>query len=268
MSINRVPASAAIDWIRGGIDYPKRWPAVFLVMGLITAIIFMIPFLGGLAALILGPALIGGTVAAAYTADRGGQPAIGQLFQAFQGGDRLGAMIALCIPTVVAALILAVLLFIFGLGAALGGGANAASGTLSSPGALFAVLGASMLILIPVSIVLMLAAYAYTFFAIPRLMLGNGEAFPAMRESFAACRANLGAFILTCVLLVVGLFVVAFVLGIIFGALHLRWVGELLTGTAIYSIIGPVLYTAFKAVLGVDEAAVAVPPPAPEPPAA
>ena len=265
MTIHRVPASTAIDWIRGGIDYPKRWPAVFLVMGLIAAILFMIPFIGGLVALILGPALIGGTVAAAYTADRGGQPAIGQLFQAFQGGDRLSAMIALCIPIVVAVLTMFVLLFIFGLGAALGGGASATSGALGNSQALLAMLGVSLFILVPVFIVLIIVAYAYTFFAIPRVMLGHGEAFPAMRESFAACRANLGAFILTGIVLFIGMFVLAFILNAIFGVLHMRWLGSLLSGAALYSIAGPVMYTAFKAVLGVDESGIPAPPAAESP---
>ncbi|HET8897775.1 MAG TPA: hypothetical protein VFN09_03200 [Rhodanobacteraceae bacterium] len=267
MSMNSVPASAGIDWLVGAASLAKRWPLVFPVMGLIIALIGLIPFLGGLVTLILGPALIGGTVAAAHTANRGGAPSAGQLFQGFQQSDRVGALVALCIPTVVALLVAAALVFVFAIGAFISGALANAQALLDNPQAIWAAFGGGLLLLIPLLVALLLAAYAFTYFAIPRCMLGSIEAFPAMGESWRAARANAGAFAVSCIVLLVGSWVLLYVLSL----LHLGRIGDLLTSAAVYTVLGPMLYFGTRAVFGdathmptaADSTTPATPPPPP-----
>lgn len=251
-------------WISKAIDLNKKQPAVFPVMGLILAAIANVPFIGGLVILILGPALIGGTMYAAHLASTGGQPAIGNLFQGFQDGDRVGSMVALCLPAVVAILVIGVLFFIFAVGAAVGGGFSAAEA--GNPMALLAAMGMSAVIFAPIAIALMLVAWAMTYFAIPRVLLDGEGAFDAMKQSFAAAKSNAGAFLVALLLIMLGAIVLSLLL---VQVLHLGWIGSLVVGTAMYAIAGPTFYFGYRAIFGAgDEAAVdaSTSPQAPPPP--
>lgn len=263
MNANNTTAGSGWTWVQQALALIKRWPQVFLLMGLILGVIAAVPFLGGLVVLILGPALIGGTVYAAQQADRGQTPAVGQLFQAFQDGDRIGSMVALCLPVIVASVVAGILVFIFAVGAAVGGGLTAASA--SNPAVLFGALGAGALILIPIVIIIMLVAWALVFFAIPRVLLDRVGAFEAMKESLGAARANMGAFLVAVLIIGVGFWLLALILGL----LHLGWIGQILAVAAMYSVLGPTMYYGYRAVFGSAAAGAAettAPPPPPPPP--
>jgi hypothetical protein len=246
MNFNRVSAGAGWAWFTQSLLLVKRLPLVFPVMGLIIAVIQLIPFVGGLIGVILGPALIGGTIAAAHAADNGNKPSPGQLFQAFQHSDRVGPMVALCIPIVVAILVAGVLLAIFMIGAAISGGLSASEAALRDPQMLASTLGGSTLLLLPLLILVLLVGYAFTFYAIPRTMLDGVEAFASMKQSFAACRANVGAFLVAVVVLLPGSWLILLVLKF----LHLGWLTDTLTTAALYTVLGPVLYFGYKVVFG------------------
>lgn len=266
MSFNKVPAGNGWQWIAQALDVLKKHPVPFLAMGLIMGIIGIIPVLGGLVLLILGPALIAGTCYAAQQADQGRAPEIGHLFRGFQQSDRIGSLIALCIPTVVGALAIFVVAIIFAIGAAVSGGTAMLEQAQSNPMALVAAMGAGMLILIPVLIIIALMIYALTFFAIPRTLLERPDAFANMKESFAACRSNFGAFIIAILILVGGMLV----LNIIFHILHLGRVGDVLVATGLYAVLGSTLYFAYREVFGASANSATtgqMPPPVTPPPA-
>ena len=143
-------------------------------MGLIVAAIGIVPLLGGLVTVILGPALYGGIVLCrAREQEQGRNAEIPQLFRAFSEPGKLGPMIMLCLPSIAGAVLIFVLLIIFLGGALLGGGFSAASS--GSPGAIIGALGGGALILIPLMLAVALAVYALQFFAIPRVMLEGAE---------------------------------------------------------------------------------------------
>lgn len=90
MSIRTVPASRGIEWIVKAIQLILANPAPFALMGLIMAVIGVVPVLGSLALAILGPALYGGIVWAARAQRQGETARFEQLFQAFHEDGKLG----------------------------------------------------------------------------------------------------------------------------------------------------------------------------------
>lgn len=274
MTAKKVPAGNGWLWISKALDVLKKHPVPFLVMGLIMGIIGIIPVLGGLVLLILGPALVAGTSFAAQQADQGKVPEIGHLFRGFQESDRIGSLIALCIPTVVGAVMAGILVGIFAIGAAMGAGAGFADQIQSNPMVLLTAMGASAFILGPLLIIVALMIYALTFFAIPRTLLERPDAFANMKDSLAACRTNFGAFLVAVVILLAGVFLLSW----IFGVLHLGVIGGILVSTGLYAVLGSTLYFGFREVFGgasgetaIDNNAPPAPPPAtsePSPPPA
>ncbi|HMM68535.1 MAG TPA: BPSS1780 family membrane protein [Dokdonella sp.] len=242
MSARKIPAGSGIEWIGGAFQQILGNPVVFLVMGLIVAAIGIVPLLGGLVTIVLGPALYGGIVYAAREQDEGRNADIGQLFRAFSEPGKIGPMIMLCLPSIAGAVLLFVLLVIFVGGALLGGGLSSLSS--GSSAALLGALGGSALLLIPFMLAIALAIYALQFFAIPRVMLEGVEPMAAMKQSFSDCLANAGAFLVFIVVLMVGVVVLSVVLAV------LGFLGSLLVFTLVAPLAGCGLYLAWKQAYG------------------
>jgi hypothetical protein len=255
MSFGKVDAGNGIGWLTDAIGLVLKNPAAFLVMGLILAVINFIPILGSLAITIFGPALLGGLVFAAREESEGRKAEIGHLFRAFQEPGKLGPMLLLCLPAIVGGAVLLVLALVFGIGALLGGGLSAASGSEFGWGAL----GGGVVVLIVVAVAIGFAIYALQFFAVPRVMLEGAEPFAAMKESFSACIANIGAFLLFGIVLVVAFVVLGVVLAFI---PILGWLALMAVGSAVF---GCAEYIAWRQVFTVT--ATSVPPPEVPPPA-
>lgn len=242
MSAQKLEAGSGMNWITGAVQLVLGNPVVFLVMGLIVAAIQIVPILGSLVILVIGPALYGGIAYAAREQDQDRTPEIGQLFRAFSESGKAGPMIMLCLPTVAGAILLFVLLIVFVGGALLGGGLSSMNSGSST--ALIGALGGSALILIPLALAIGLAVYALQFFAIPRVMFDGVEPIAAMKQSLADCLANLGAYLI----FVVVLMVVAVVLTVILSVLGI--LGGLLVGTILTPMVGCGLYLAWKQAYG------------------
>lgn len=255
MAFARVEAGNGIGWLSEAIGLVFKNPAAFLVMGLIVAVINFIPLLGGLVLTICGPAFLGGIVYAAREESRGGKAEIVHLFRAFQEDGKIGPMLLLCLPAIAGGAILLVFGFVFGLSALIGGGVAAANGTSMGWGAL----GGGIVILCLIAVAVAFVIYALQFFAVPRVMLDGAEPFAAMKESFSACLANLGAFLLFVVVLGVAFVVLAFVLMLI---PLIGWIALVMVATAVF---GCAQYLAYRQVYG---SAATMPPPAPEAPPA
>jgi len=257
MSFGKVDAGNGLNWLTEAIGIVFRNPGAFLVMALVVGVINLIPFLGSLAILVCGPALIGGIVYAARTEAEGGKAEFGQLFQAFQQPGKIGPMLLLCLPTVVGAALLLVCGLVFGLGALISGGLSAANGSSLGAGAI----GGGVLVLMLIGLVVVLAIYAFQFFAIPRVMLDGVEPFAAMKESFAACLGNIGAFLV---------FGVVFTVICAVAAMVLVWIpiiGWIVMSGVATVILGAALFIAWRQVYATGAtSASTVPPPAPEAP--
>lgn len=255
MSFGKVDAGSGVNWLTEGIRLVMANPVAFLVMGLILAVINFIPILGGLVLTICGPALIGGIVYAAREQAEGRKAEIPHLFRAFQEPGKIGPMLLLCLPAVVGGAVLLVCGFVFGLGALIGGGLSAASGSGSGLGG---AIGGGVFVLLLIAIALMFLIYALQFFAVPRVMLEGAEPFAAMKESLSACLANIGAFLVFGVVLLVAFIVLAIVLMLV------PILGWLALVTAASVVFACAEYVAWRQVYA--GTATRMPPPAPEAP--
>ncbi len=255
MSFGKVDAGNGLNWLTEAVGIVFRNPGAFLLMALIVGVINLIPFLGSLAIMVCGPALIGGIVyAARKEADGGGKAELGELFQAFQEPGKIGPMLLLCLPTIVGGALLLACGLVFGLGALLSGGLSAANGSNLGVGAI----GGGVMLLCLIGLVVVLAIYAFQFFAIPRVMLDGVEPFAAMKESFSACLANIGAFLVFGVVFCVAFLVLALVL------VWIPIVGWIAISGFTTVVLGCALYVAWRQIYA--GVASAIPPTAPEVP--
>ena len=71
MSESKTDAGSGVTWLSQGLQSFMKNPVPFAVMGLILAVIGMVPILGGLAMMILGPALYAGMLSG-YRAEAAG----------------------------------------------------------------------------------------------------------------------------------------------------------------------------------------------------
>ncbi|RAP56228.1 BPSS1780 family membrane protein [Oleiagrimonas sp. MCCC 1A03011] len=265
--MRKVDVGASIEWIGSAFRTVRAHPTEFLVMGLIFTLIPLVPLLGGIVILLLGPALLAGMIYAAREADQGRTPKIGQLFQAFQEGDRIGSLIALCLPVFAAGILM--ILVAMPIIMAIAGSGKIDASTLSDQAALAAALhpilaGMAGRLLLTFALIVVIAFIAgmLTFLAAACIMLGHDPAFTAMRKSFAACARNFGAYFVTVLLLGLGLGLVRVMLSLLLPDL----LAALLTSTPYYALLGPLTYAAYRSIFGDDvshreDEAVAPPPP-------
>jgi hypothetical protein len=257
MSFGKVDAGNGVGWLTEAVRLILKNPLAFLVMGLILAVINFIPILGGLALTIAGPAFFGGIAYAAREESEGRKAEIPHLFRAFQEPGKIGPMLLLCLPTIVGAALLLVCGLVFGLGALISGGLSAANGSGMGAGAI----GGGVLLLIVIGAIVVLAIYAFQFFAIPRVMLDGVEPFAAMKESLAACLANIGAFLVFGVVFTVICCVAAMVL------IWIPIIGWIAMSGVATVILGAALFVAWRQVYAAGAAAAStMPPPAPQAP--
>ena len=188
MAFQKVPAGNGLQWITDAVNLVMKNPAPFLLMGLVIGVVAMVPILGGLALLVLGPALYGGIMFAASEEQAGRKADFQHLFQGFKESGKLPKLLMLCLPGVIAAVILGVLGVMMLGGAMLGAGM--ASSANSSAG--LAAVGAGAFVFFLLALAVGIVSYALTFFATPRVMLESAEPIEAMKDSLSAVLANIG----------------------------------------------------------------------------
>jgi len=213
MSFQRVPAGRGLQWLTDAIQLILQNPVPFALMGLVVGVIAVVPVLGSLALMVLGPALYGGIVYAAREQQAGRSADFQQLFQAFKEDGKLPKMLLLCLPGVVGGMLILVLGVVFVGGALLGGGLSASAGASST--ALGASFGVGLAVFALLALALGLASYALTFFATPRVMLESADPFAAMKDSLQACLANIGALLVYAGILLGVVVVLSLLLGLI-----------------------------------------------------
>jgi hypothetical protein len=256
--MSKVESSRGMRWVGQALGLVRRWPQVFLPMGLIVGAIYLIPLLGGLVLLILGPSLLAGAVIAARDADRGDRPAIGQLFELFREEGRLSQGLRLCLPMVGGQVLAGFLIGIPVARAMMQAGIDIKA-LESQPEMILGIMGGSLFVWALVALLVVLFAYAFTATAIARVALDRREAMAAMAESLRLVRANLGAWVVTALLLFAGMFVLAMfsrVLGV-------PTLVQALCYAALYTVLGPLLYFAWRDLCAGAQAG--GPPPSPPP---
>ncbi len=193
MSFRQVDVNNSVGWLSKGWEIFSKNPGVWILMALITFVIFVllmfIPLLGQLAGAILGTLLYAGMIHAASEQDAGRNIDLNHLFRAFQDSSKFSPLIILSLIAVAGAVLSLVLGFLF-VGGAIG--AAAIGGATNSGGlAVGALLGGGLLWVL-LSMVIKLAVSALMFFAVPRIMLEGGDPIAAAKDSLNAVLANIG----------------------------------------------------------------------------
>lgn len=194
-----VAAERGWDWIAAGWALFKKdpgvWIALIVVMLLIYIVLTLIPLLGSLASLILGPAFGAGLIAGARAQDEGGALRVGHLFDGFR--DKLGPLVVVGILYLVASLAIALLVgLVSGVGLfSLFGGTAPAS---IPPGAVF-----TLIIAVLIMAGLMVPVMMAVWYAPALVMFQGKDAVAAMKESFSGCLKNIVPFLIYGVVLLV-----------------------------------------------------------------
>lgn len=256
--MRKVPAAAAMAWLRFGLDMLRRYPGAFLGMGVVVVILGQIPLAGTLIALLLGPSLTAGVAYAAREADAGRTPRLGQLFEAFTGDKPLGSLVALCLPTI-GLIVALILLLVFVLLGATGGDPQQLQAMTATPEALLAVLRGHLGVLLLLVLIAAVLQTMLVFFAVPRVMFDRRGAFGAMADSVRASARNAGALLsLVFVLFALGIVAAAVVAVLVYlplALLHVAgaWAQTILVmvlGTFANALGGLVTYAAWRDVFG------------------
>jgi uncharacterized membrane protein len=194
----RVGASRGLSWISEGWTLfkaaPVMWIVALLILFGVQMVLGLIPILGSLVSIVIGPFFMAGMLAFAHGIAQGEDADLGKLFIGLQ--QKTGALIAVAL---VYFLIILGLIVVFGIGVfVMLGGAAALSA--ASPEAMVSSLLAGggvmgfVLLLLVFFAVAMLVAAAYWY--APGLVLYTDlGAVDAMKESFRACLANWVAFL-------------------------------------------------------------------------
>lgn len=248
MSHRKVDAARGIEWIRGAAELLLKNPTPFALMGLVLAVIGIVPLLGGLVILILGPALYGGLVFAAARQERGEPIEVGNLFEAFRQEGKIGRMVMLCLPNVALLLVVVVLAVValigFGLAAVFATAAN--SGEMPSMQALLGSVGIGGLMMFALILIpLALAVAALLFLSISRVMLQDVEPFAAMKQSFKTCLDNVGAFLIAVISIGVLRLLIMMLIGSVSGVL-----AALVVGVVVEPLLAVTGYKAFRDLYG------------------
>lgn len=269
-NVNKVKASAGAEWLLGGFGLLKKEPLALGLVGLVFAIVSVLPMvfaavpvlsvLAQLALVALTPIMFGGLVYAAREVDQGRAAHPGQLLQAFREGRAL-ALVAQLVPQLLTGLLAIVLLVVIVGPVALQQMMEAveqAQGQANPDPALFEGFPFGALALwFLVALLVSVAAYTFTFLFPAQVMLGGTAPFEAMKRSFRACMANIGAYLVFIVMVVIvtvaifiGAQIVALVLGIFAGERAAAIASQLLMMAVLMPVLMGAVYHAWRQLLG------------------
>jgi uncharacterized membrane protein len=206
-----VPAARGWDWIVAGWNLFKKQPGMWIGLLVVGMIIFfvmaIIPFIGSLASMVLGPVFAGGVLLGCKALDEGAELQLGHLFAGFR--EKFGTLAAVGAIYLAAVIVIALVVgLVTGAGMfALMAGGNPGAG--ATAGAMMGMLLAVLLML-----ALLLPVFMAMWFAPALVVLQERGAVEAMKESFSGCLKNIVPFLLYSVVLFVASIVAAIPLGL------------------------------------------------------
>ncbi len=174
-----------VDGWRLFIATPAMWIVTLLAFVIVTFVIGIVPFVGAIAGLLLGPVLFAGLMIGARAVDHGEALSLGHLFAGFQ--QRVGAL--MLVGVLFAVVIVAIVLLLI---AIFGSSILLAAGDMRllerSIGSFIGAMALGMLLLVPVSM-------AY-YFAPSLVALSDLGALDACKQSFVGVLRNALPFLL------------------------------------------------------------------------
>ena len=195
MNAMRVDAGRGWGWITEGwrlfAGAPGVWIVILLIYLGINVVLSLIPLIGGLAYLLLSPVLTGGILYGADRQARGETLEISDLFRGFQDQGRMGPLVILGLISLAGYMLMGLILMVFV------GGGIATGIVLDDPGQgitpemIEGLFGVGFMVLILVELTLWAVIMMAMLYAIPLVMLGRQDAWPAVQDSIAACWINM-----------------------------------------------------------------------------
>lgn len=197
-----VDAGRAIEWLKAGWGYflknPGIWIGMTVAMMAIGMVLGFIPIVGQLAVNFLMPVFAAGLLLGCKSLRDGGELRFDHLFAGFK--QNTGNLIMVSIYYLIGVVVVSVLTFMVGGGAAMTG---AMMGNGIGAGVAFSGLLFALLIMLALLTPLIMAVW----FAPALVVFRNVAPIPAMKASFAACLKNLLPFLVFGVVVLVLAFV-------------------------------------------------------------
>lgn len=196
MNAMRVDAGRGWGWITEGWRLFARAPGVWIVILLIylgiNMMLSLIPLIGGLAYLLLSPVLTAGILYGANTQAQGETLEISCLFRGFQDQGRMGPLVMLGLISLAGYVLMGLIAvgFIAG-GIATSGIALDNLEQDITPEMIEGLFGVGFMVLMLVELTLWAVIMMAMLYAIPLVMLGRQDAWPAVQDSIAACWINM-----------------------------------------------------------------------------
>ncbi len=182
-----VPAGNAFEWLRQGwtifVVNPGVWIAMIVVFGVLSLGLSLVPLLGHLAAQLLTPVLVAGTMIACQKAENGEALEVSDLFAGFKRNT--GNLVILGVLYMLSMLAFFAILAIFGGGSILLMGIQAGSLALGS-----------LVLAVLLSLTLLLLLSMAIWFAPVLVVLNNMQPIPALLASFNASLKNTVPFLI------------------------------------------------------------------------
>lgn len=187
-----VSAGNGFAWVTDGWGLVSRalgtWVMITLIVFGIQLLCGLIPLVGSLAAPFLGTLLGAGQLQAARKLQLEGRIEVGDIFGVFSHPRRNALLLVTLIYLALSIAVSLVAIGVFGLGgglfAALASGDEVVAAGASVIGALFGIL---------VLLVILFPIIAMYWFAVPLVLFGEMDPWPAMKRSLSACFANVMA---------------------------------------------------------------------------
>lgn len=267
---NKVRAGAGAEWLLGGFGLLKKAPLELGLVGLVFAIVSLVPLLfagagAGLSMLaqllvaLLTPILLGGMVYAIREVDHGRSARPSHLLQGFREG-KAGALVAQLIPQIAGGLVVVFLLVVM-----VGAGPlqemlqamEQAQGQAADTAAFEGLPLGSLALWFVAAIAVGVVSYTFTFLFPPQVMFEGTAPFAAMMRSFRAIFASFGAFLVFIAMLVIvavaifiGVQILALVLGLVAGQLVAAIASQLLLMAVLVPVVVGAGYRAWRQLLG------------------
>lgn len=182
-----VPVGNSLSWIGKGWWHfkssPLAWIGTMVVWFIISMVLGLIPVLGSIASILIGPVIMAGFMYGCAEQDDGGDFSISHLFSGFSNnvGQLMLVAVFYFILMIVAVAILMGGMFMFAGGAA----------AMQSPEAIESISAGTITGMVVLALVVMLPIMMTYIFAPALVMLDDLSAFEAMKYSFMGCLKNI-----------------------------------------------------------------------------
>jgi hypothetical protein len=168
---------------------PVTWILMLIIFMVISVVLNLIPFLGGLIMAVVSPGLVAGFLKLAQDVEAGGKGSVGTLFAPLQDRERRTPLLLLGLVALAASVLMVIVMAI------LLGGAMALGGGLPESGAVPMPISGIGIFGMLVMFVLYLGIFAVLAFSIPLVYFRGAHIGDAIKASISGTLSNLGPLI-------------------------------------------------------------------------